>query len=85
MIEQDPHFITPFSKTLLQEFYLRPDESINSCFERAANAFCYGDYELRDRIVKYLQNNWMMFASPIISNAPVGTWVPNNSRSLPLS
>lgn len=72
---EQPSFINEFSSALLSEFYMLPGETVNDCFARAANAFCYGDFDLRDRIIGYLHNNWMMFASPIISNAAKGEWV----------
>ena len=72
---EQPSFINEFSSALLSEFYMLPGETVNECFARAANAFCYGDFDLRDRIIGYLHNNWMMFASPIISNAAKGEWV----------
>lgn len=75
--KEQPKFINKFSESLLKEFYTKPGESINECFYRATNAFCYGDFGLRDRLISYLNNNWMMFASPIISNAGSGEWVKN--------
>ena len=38
----------------------------------AAEAYCYGDYQLAQRIYDYTLN-WFMFASPVLSNAPSDT------------
>lgn len=64
------------AKTLLKKHYLVDGEdSPQDGFARAAVAYCFGDYELAQRIYDYVSQNWFMFASPILSNAPVGEWV----------
>src|SRR5690625_5644756 len=40
----------------------------------AATAFCYGYYGLAQRVYDAAYKGWFMFASPILSNAPEGTW-----------
>ena len=72
--KEDPKYITEFSKTLLDDFYKRDDESISQALARPAIAYCYGDYELAQRIYDYVYNGWFMYASPVLSNAPKGVW-----------
>lgn len=71
---EDPAYITEFSKTLLDGFYKRDDESISESLARPAVAFCYGDMELAQRIYNYVYNGWFMYASPVLSNATKGYW-----------
>lgn len=73
--EEDPAYITEFSKTLLDDFYKREDESISQALSRPAVAYCYGDYGLAQRIYDYVYNGWFMYASPVLSNATRGRWV----------
>ena len=47
---------------------------------RPAVAFCFGDYELAQRIYDYVYNNYFMYASPVLSNAPKGRWVENPEK-----
>lgn len=64
-----------FPMELLKKHYLKPGEgSPQYAFARAATNFCYGDYALAQRIYGYVSKNHACFASPIISNAVVGTW-----------
>lgn len=72
--EEDPAYITEFSKTLLDDFYKREDESISQALSRPAVAYCYGDYDLAQRIYDYVYNGWFMYASPVLSNATRGVW-----------
>lgn len=72
--KNDPKYITEFSKTLLDGFYKRDDETISQALSRPAVAFCYGDYELAQRIYDYAYNGWFMYASPVLSNATKGHW-----------
>jgi ribonucleoside-diphosphate reductase alpha chain len=72
--DSDPSYITDFSAALLDGFYLRDGETFNDALARAAEAFCFGDYELAQRIYEAAWKGWFMFASPILSNAPVGRW-----------
>jgi ribonucleoside-diphosphate reductase alpha chain len=70
-----PSFITPFTQNLLNEFY--SNKTISEMFAIPAIAFCGGDLGLAQRIYGYVYNNWFMYASPILSNAPEGEWVNN--------
>jgi ribonucleoside-diphosphate reductase alpha chain len=64
-----------FPLELLKKHYLKPGEiSPQYAFARAATNFCYGDYGLAQRIYDYVSKQWACFASPIISNAILGTW-----------
>lgn len=73
--EADPPYITEFSKTLLDGFYKRDDETISEALARPAVAFSYGDDELAQRIYDYVYKGWFMYASPVLSNAQKGEWV----------
>lgn len=73
--ENQPNYINEFSQALLDGFYLREGETFNDAIARASEAFCYGDYELAQRIYEAAHKGWFMFASPILSNAPKGKWV----------
>ena len=73
--KKDPSYITNFSRTLLDGFYKREDETISQALARPAVAYCQGDYELAQRIYDYAYNGWFMYASPVLSNAPKGHWI----------
>lgn len=77
---EDPSFITEFSKTLLDGFYKRDDETISEALSRPATAFCFGDYGLAQRIYNYAYNGWFSYASPVLSNATRGKWVEDKSK-----
>lgn len=72
--EEQPSYINDFSNALLDGFYLRKGETFNDAIARASEAFCYGDYQLAQRIYEAAHKGWFMFASPVLSNAPVGKW-----------
>lgn len=71
---EDPAYISDFSKTLLNGHYVRENETIPEALARAATAYCYGDYELAQRIYDYAYNGWFMYASPVLSNSLKGYW-----------
>lgn len=48
-----------------KEWENSPQES----FARAATCYCFGDYELAQRIYDYVSKGWFTFASPVLSNA----------------
>ena len=75
--------LNKFSIDLLKNYYMKDSEdSPQEAFARAALAFSGGDDELAQRIYDYASQQWFMFSSPILSNAPSpGT----NSRGLPIS
>lgn len=76
-LDYQPNYINDFSNALLDGFYLKEGETFNDALARTAEAFCYGDYELAQRIYEAAHKGWFMFASPVLSNAPKGKWVPN--------
>lgn len=79
--EADPSYITEFSRTLLDGFYKRDDESISEALARPAVAFSYGDMELAQRIYDYVYNGWFMYASPVLSNAQKGKWIDDPEKT----
>lgn len=78
--EKPPMWLSPCGKALLEDGYLKDGESPQEAFARAATAYCYGDYELAQRIYDYAYNNWFMFATPVLSNAPLGAWVEQKEK-----
>ncbi len=63
--------LTEQSRKLLKDYYMKSYETEpEEAFRRTADAFSNGDEALADRIYSYVTNNWFMFASPILSNAP---------------
>lgn len=60
--------MTELSRNLLEKHYCRPGESIQEAYKRACD--CFGtDQAHSDRLLKYLENEWFMFSSPVLSNA----------------
>ena len=71
------------SEKLLTEYYCRSDEtSPQMAFARAANAYSYGDKKLAQRIYDAASKGWFMFASPVLSNAPLPK---EKVKALPIS
>ena len=70
-------------KALMKEFYCMPDESIQQAFARASVCYCDHDYQFAQRIYDYVSNGWMMFSSPILSNARLSEH--EYGRGLPIS
>ena len=79
---EDPEYINDFSKKLLGDFYLKEGLTIPQAFAKTAVAFCYGDYELAQRIYDYVYKGWFMYASPVLSNAPSGEWIKSVTRDV---
>lgn len=71
------------ARKLLKDYYqLKEETSAQQSYARAAVAYSYGDMDLAQRIYDYVSEGWFMFASPVLSNAPLpGTKV----KSLPIS
>ena len=68
---------------LMKDYYMLPwENSPQEAYARAAEAYCYGDYEFAQRIYDYASLNWFMFASPVLSNAPSDE---GSSKGLPIS
>ena len=68
--------------TLLKDYYCLPDEDPQDALARAAYAYCEGDLSFAQRIYDYASKRWFMFASPVLSNAPVDGMPP---KGLPIS
>jgi len=80
--DRDENFSAQAIK-LLTDYYMLPEEtSPQESFARAALAYCGGDYALAQRIYDYASKRWFMFASPVLSNAPVDGEAP---KGLPIS
>ena len=71
------------ARKLLTDYYQTNDEvSAQQAYARASVAYSYGDLELAQRIYNYVSDGWFMYASPVLSNAPM----PNEkTRALPIS
>lgn len=63
--------MTDFARRLLADFYLRPGETPQQGFARASRAWCRGDLALAQRLYDAASKGWFMFASPVLSNAPL--------------
>jgi ribonucleoside-diphosphate reductase alpha chain len=71
------------SLKLLTDYYCRDNEpSPQYAFARAAVAYSYGDMGLAQRIYNAVANGWFMFASPVLSNAPLAN---EKVKALPIS
>jgi len=71
------------AKKLLTDYYQTKDEvSPQQAYARAAVAYSYDDMELAQRIYDYVSDGWFMFASPVLSNAPMPG---EKTRALPIS
>lgn len=68
--------------TLLKDYYCYENEDPQEAFARAAVAYCEGDLDFAQRIYDYASRRWFMFASPVLSNAPLPTEKP---KGLPIS
>ena len=70
-LSKDESF-TDQARMLLKGFYLTGDEtSPQQAFARAAVAYSEGDLKFAQRIYDYASEGWFMFASPVLSNAPL--------------
>lgn len=76
-----PEWVNEFSGSLLEKFYLRKGETVPMALARPATAFCFGDYELAQRIYDYVYKGWFMYASPVLSNAPKGRWYQDGTKT----
>ena len=54
----------------------------NKHIARAAVAYCDGDLELAQRVYDAVSKGWFMFASPVLSNAPMPG---QKAKALPIS
>ena len=68
---------------LLKDYYCHDGEnSPQQAFARASKAYSYGDTKLAQRIYDYASKGWFMFASPVLSNAPLNN---KKIKALPIS
>ena len=68
---------------LLKDYYcLESEHSPQQAFARAALAYSAGDMGLAQRIYDAVSNGWFMFASPVLSNAPLPG---QKAKALPIS
>jgi len=75
--------MTPQAIDLLKGYYLKGNEKDpQEAYARASVAYSGGDLELAQRLYNGVSNNWFMFSSPILSNAPTPG---DDSRGLPIS
>jgi len=71
------------AKKLLTDYYQTKEEvSPQQAYARAAVAYSYGDMKLAQRIYNYVSDGWFMYASPVLSNAPMPE---QKTRALPIS
>jgi ribonucleoside-diphosphate reductase alpha chain len=76
-------FLSEQAKKLLKDYYQTKEEvSPQQAYARAAVAYSYGDMELAQRIYNYVSDGWFMYASPVLSNAPMPG---EKTRALPIS
>lgn len=74
--------LTPMATQLLTAHYLRDGETPQQGYARASRAWCGGDIALAQRLYNAVSKGWFMFASPVLSNAPL----PGESiRGMPIS
>jgi ribonucleoside-diphosphate reductase alpha chain len=73
--------LTPFARKLLTDYYLRPGETIQQAFARAARAWG-SDIDHAQRLYDAVSKGWFMFASPVLSNAPLPS---ERIKALPIS
>ena len=71
------------AKKLVEDYYCRDKEtSPQMVCTRPAVAYCYGDMDLAQRIYDYVSKGWFMYASPVLSNAPLPD---EKAKALPIS
>lgn len=73
------------ARKLIEDYYMLDTENdIEQVFRRASNAFSKGDAALAERMFDYVSKGWMMYSSPVISNAPTDDGI-TKFRGLPIS
>ena len=90
------NYLTDFAKETLKDRYLLEDETIQEGLARASVAFS-DDEAMAQRMYDYASKQWLSYATPVLSNAPVRKtwgdgWTDNfsdvhydNARGLPIS
>ena len=69
--DKDELLSTQAAKLLKEYYCIEGEDSPQMAFARASRAYCYGDMELAQRIYNYVSSGWFMYASPVLSNAPM--------------
>lgn len=73
--------LTEFAVELLQKHYCRPGETVDEAFWRASD--CFGTNGAHaTRLKSYIDRQWFMYSSPILSNAVLSG---ENPKGLPIS
>ena len=68
---------------LLKDYYCKDSEnSPQEAYARASVAYCNGDLALAQRVYDAVSKGWFMFASPVLSNAPMPG---KKAKALPIS
>lgn len=81
-LSRDQH-LDNFAIDLLSKYYESNNEtSPQESFARAAVAYSKNNLELSQRIYDYASKGWFMYASPVLSNAPMPGQKP---KALPIS
>jgi len=80
--EENNKHLSEQAYALLKDYYCRDGETPQQSFARAAVAYSYGDKAFAQRIYNYASRSWFMFASPVLSNAPLPGEEP---KGLPIS
>ena len=62
--------LTPFARSLLGKYYSRPGETPQMAYARACRAWG-SDLAHAQRLYDAVSKGWFMFASPVLSNAPL--------------
>lgn len=83
IVPERDNILSEQSLKLLTDYYCREDEKTpQEAFARAAVAYSAGDTEFAQRIYDYVSKGWFMYASPVLSNAPLPG---EKAKALPIS
>ena len=80
--DRDQNFTDQAQKLLKDYYCLSEEPSPQFALARASNAYSYGNKQLAQRIYDYASQGGFMFASPVLSNAPLPGKKP---KALPIS
>ena len=80
--EENNKHLSEQAYALLKDYYCRDGETPQQSYARAAVDYSYGDKAFAQRIYNYASRSWFMFASPVLSNAPLPGEEP---KGLPIS
>jgi ribonucleoside-diphosphate reductase alpha chain len=74
-LSRDDKFSVP-GKELMSKYYSNGKDGVQKAIAQAAITFSYGDLQLAQDIYDAASQHWFFYSSPVLSNAPVGTWDP---------